>query len=72
MIIYKVFYKNYEFKRGELMGTLTERRKNLRGKTEVESGLRWAKLRFGHMVKDKNSIFVVPNKLDLGIGTQVT
>jgi len=31
MIIYKVFYKNYEFKRGELMGTLTERRKNLRG-----------------------------------------
>jgi hypothetical protein len=72
MIIYKVFYKNYEFKRGELMGTLTERRKNLRGKTEVESGLRWAKLRFGHMVKDKNSIFVVPNKLDLGIDTQVT
>ena len=68
MIIYKVFYKNYEFKRGELMGTLTERRKNLRGKTEVESGLRWAKLWFGNMVKDKNSIFVVPNKLDLGIG----
>jgi len=24
------------------------------------------------MVKDKNSIFVVPNKLDLGIDTQVT
>jgi hypothetical protein len=72
MIIYKVFYKNYEFKRGRFVGTLTERRKNLRGKTEVESGLRWAKLRFGHMVKDKNSIFVVPNKLDLGIDTQVT
>ena len=69
MIVYKVFYKNYEFKRGELMGALTERRKNLRGKTEVESGLRWAKLKFGHMAKDKNSIFVVPNKLDLGIGT---
>jgi len=31
MIIYKVFYKNYEFKRGQLVGTLTERRKNLRG-----------------------------------------
>ena len=72
MIIYKVFYKNYEFKRGELMGTLAERRKNLRGKTEVQSGLRWAKLMFGHMVKDENSIFVVPNKLDLGIDTQVT
>jgi hypothetical protein len=72
MIIYKVFYKNYKFKRGELVGTLTERRKNLRGKTEVESGLRWARLRFGHMVKDKNSIFVVPNMLDLGIDTRVT
>ena len=72
MIIYKVFYKNYEFKRGELMGTLRERRENLRGKTEVQSGLRWARLRFGHMVKDENSIFVVPNKLDLGIDTQVT
>ena len=72
MIIYKVFYKNYEFKRGELMGTLPERRENLRGKTEVQSGLRWAKLRFGHMVKDEHSIFIVPNKLDLGIDTQVT
>jgi hypothetical protein len=72
MIIYKVFYKNYKFKRGELVGTLTERRKNLRGKTELESGLRWARLRFGHMVKDKNSIFVVPNMLDLGIDTRVT
>ena len=41
MIIYKVFYKIYEFKRGELMGTLPERRENLRGKTEVQSGLRW-------------------------------
>jgi hypothetical protein len=69
MIIYKVFYKNYELKRGELMGALTERRKNLRGKTEVQSGLRWAKLRFGDMVKDKNSIFVVPNKLDLAVDT---
>jgi hypothetical protein len=72
MIIYKVFYKNYEFKKGELMGTLPERRGNLRGESEVQSGLRWAKLRVGQMVKDKNSIFVVPNKLDLGMDTQMT
>ena len=72
MMIYKVFYRNYEFKRCELMGTLPERRENLRGKTEVQSGLRWARLRFGPIVKDENSIFVVPNKLDLGIDTQVT
>jgi hypothetical protein len=65
MIVYKVFYKNYELKKGELMGMLIERKKDLRGMKQVESGLRWAKLTFGHMVKDKQSIFVVPNELKL-------
>ena len=65
MIVYKVFYKNYELKRGELMGTLTERRKDLRGRSRLESGLKWAKLAFGHMVKDKHAIFVVPDELNL-------
>jgi hypothetical protein len=64
MIIYKVFYKNYDLKKGELMGALTERRKNLRGKTKVESGLKWAKSEFGQIVKDKNAIFVVPREFD--------
>jgi hypothetical protein len=40
MIAYKVFYKNYDLKKGELMGMLIERRKDLRGKTQIESGLR--------------------------------
>jgi hypothetical protein len=71
MIVYKVFYKNYEFKRGELMGALMERRKNLRGKTKVETGLRWAKLTFGQMVKDKHAIFVVPDELNLKNSTLV-
>ena len=65
MIIYKVFCKNYELKQGELMGTLAERRKGSRGKTRVESGLRWAKLVFGQMGKDKQAIFVVPYELTL-------
>ena len=65
MIVYKVFYKNYELKRGELMGTLTERRKDLRGRSRLESGSKWAKLAFGHMVKDKDAIFVVPDGLNL-------
>ena len=65
MIVYKVFYKNYELKRGELMGALTERRKDVRGSSRIESGLKWAKLKFGHMVKDKHAIFVLPDELNL-------
>ena len=38
MIVYKVFYKNYELKRGELMGTLKERRKDLREKAFLKLG----------------------------------
>jgi hypothetical protein len=66
MIVYKVFYKNYELKKGELIGMLIERRKDLRGMKQVESGLRWAKLTFGRRVKDDKAIFVVPNELELG------
>ena len=65
MIIYKVFCKNYELKQGELMGALAERRKGLRGKTRVESGLKWAKLVFGQMGRDKQAIFVIPYEVNL-------
>ena len=70
MIFYKVFYKNFELKKGEFVGMLIERRKDLRGKTQIESGMRWARLAFGRMVKDKNTIFVVPNEFRLGINTK--
>jgi hypothetical protein len=70
MVVYKVFYKNYELKKGELIGMLIERRKDLRGMKQVESGLRWAKLTFGPIVKDKKAIFVVPNELKLGRDTK--
>jgi hypothetical protein len=33
MVVYKVFYKNYELKKGEFIGMLIERRKGLMGKT---------------------------------------
>jgi hypothetical protein len=65
MIIYKVLCKNYELKQGELMGALVERRKDLRGKSRVESGLKWAKLVFGQMARDKQAIFVIPHELNL-------
>jgi hypothetical protein len=65
MVVYKVFCKNYELKKGELMGALIERRKDLRGMKQFESGLKWAKLTFGHMVQDKKAIFVVPSELKI-------
>jgi len=31
MVVYKVFYKNFELKKGEFVGMLIERRKDMRG-----------------------------------------
>lgn len=62
MILYKVFLKNYDLKKGELIGMLVERRKDLRGMSPVETGLKWAKLKFGHLAKDKKDLFVVPKE----------
>ena len=70
MVVYKVFYKNFELKKGEFIGMSIERRKDLRGKTQIESAMRWARLAFGRMVKNDKTIFVVPNELKLGINTQ--
>ena len=63
MIVYKVFCKNYELRKGEFVGTLIERRKDLRGKTQIESGLRWARFSFTDLVTDRQAIFVVPDEL---------
>ncbi len=70
MIVYKVFYKNYDLKKGEFIGLLLEPRKNLRGRSRAETGLRWAKLAFVQMIRDKHALFVVPMELNLGIGTR--
>ena len=51
MVVYKVFYKNFKLKKGEFVGMLIERRKDMRGETQLESAMRWAKLAFGCMVK---------------------
>jgi len=70
-VIYKVFCKNYDLKKGELVGVLTERRKNLRGSSRLESASRWAKLMFGDMVKDKHAIFIVPDELKFKKDTEM-
>ncbi len=64
MIVYKVFCKNAELKKDDLIGVLAERRKDLRGKTQFESGLKWARFFFIGLIKDRQAIFVVPNELE--------
>lgn len=65
MLVYKVFYKDFQRKRGDLIGILVERRKNTRGMSFAESGLRWAKLTFGKLESNRKPIFVIPNEMDL-------
>jgi hypothetical protein len=68
MIVYKVFYKDYELERSQLLGVLCERRKNLRGMNQFGSGMRWAKKTFGGLVKDEEAIFVMPSELKYAQG----
>jgi hypothetical protein len=65
MIIYEVFCKDYERKKGELVGMLVERRKDMRGQTQWESGTKWARQVFGHLAKDKKDIFVYPKEMKI-------
>jgi hypothetical protein len=64
MIMYKVFYKGEEFQQNDLIGVLAERRKDLRGKTQFEAGLKWAKFFFTGLIKDRQAIFVEPNEFE--------
>ena len=65
MIVYVVFCKDYEHRKGELLGMLVERRKDTRGETQWESGVKWARQAFGHLVKDKKDIFVFPKEMEI-------
>jgi len=65
MIVYVVFCKDFEHRKGELMGMLVERRNDMRGQTQWESGLKWARLAFGHLVKDKKDIFVFQKEMEI-------
>ena len=65
MVVYVVFCKDFEHRKGELMGMLVERRKDMRGRTQWESGVKWARLAFGHLVKDKKDIFVFPKEMEI-------
>ena len=62
MMAYKVYYKDYAHRIGIPIGRLAERRKDLRGMTPLETGMRWAMISYGEKVVDKNKIFVIPEK----------
>ena len=66
MTVYKVFYKDYYRRKSVLLGTLIERRKGLRGMSQLESGSKWAKFAFGGEVKNISHIFVVPKEVKQG------
>ena len=65
MIVYEVFCKDYKHRKGELMGMLVERRKDMRGQNRLASGTKWAWEAFGHLVKDKKDIFVFPKEMEI-------
>jgi hypothetical protein len=65
MTVYVVFRKDYVYRKGEVLGMLVERRKDMRGKTPLESGLTWARMAFGHLVKDKKDIYVFPKEMKI-------
>ncbi len=65
MIVYRVFYKDYNKRTCRLLGVLKERRKSLRGVTPLQSGLRWARFSFGGSVANREALLVVPKALGL-------
>jgi hypothetical protein len=59
LIVYKVFYKDYRKKACRFVGELRERRKDLRGMTLTQAGLKWARLLFGESVRDRQALLIV-------------
>ncbi len=65
MVVYVVFCKDDEHKKGEIIGMLVERRTETKGQTQWESGAKWARHAFGHLVRDKKDIFVHPKEMEI-------
>jgi len=63
MVVYRVFYKDYERKVCRFIGELSERRGDLRGMTHFQAGLKWARLLFGECVRNSHALLVVPKEL---------
>jgi hypothetical protein len=59
VIVYRVLYKDYQSKACTLLGELRERRKDMRGMTHTQAGLKWARMQFGESVRDRQALLVV-------------
>ena len=60
IVLYEVYYKNYQGGKIEKMATLVERRRDpLRQK-----GLKWARTLYGKMVRDAHGIFIERRELE--------
>ena len=62
MVVYRVFYKDYDRKACRFIGELRERRRDLRGMTHIQTGLKWAKRLFGECVRNHQALLVVPRE----------
>jgi hypothetical protein len=64
LIVYDVYYCDYKNKTMEMMGALTERRKDPRRQKDLMlSALRWMRTQFGGFVKDSNAIIIMRKEL---------
>ena len=66
MICYGVYYRDYENRETEMLGALTERRKNPRRRSDLmQSAMKWARNEFGQYVNDPNAIYIVRKELNV-------
>ncbi len=57
---FRVFYKDYNNRKGVFLGILTEAERSLNERSPLALLLKAARLTYGDKVKDKKDIFVVP------------
>jgi len=64
-ICYGVYYRDYENRKTEMLGALTERRKDPRRHSNLmQSAMKWARKEFGPHVNDTNAIFILRKELN--------
>jgi hypothetical protein len=72
MFVYEVYYRDHKNNSTNMIGALTERRRDpKRLKELIPSALRWARKEFGGLVADPNAIFIVGKNLDLPLSRRM-
>ena len=63
MLMYEVYYRDYQKRESDKIATLVERRTD----PIRQDGLKWARIFFGELVQDNHSIFIKPKKMEVTI-----